>query len=102
MTPAFIGANPTLLLDYGVDMMIKLPDDSKQLDDAKKEQLRYQVAHSIMIQHYGTMTAAKNPLMYKVMRHPHGQTLKQLEAFAGETWNNYFYPFQHCLISVER
>jgi hypothetical protein len=101
-TPAFIGVNPPLLLDYGVEMLIKLPEDFKQLDDTRKAQLRYQVAQSILIHSYETATATKNPLMYKMMHHPHGRTLKQLEAFAGGTWNNCLPPFQECLISAER
>lgn len=40
--------------------------------------------------------------MYKVMRHPHGQTLKQLDAFAGTTWDNCLFPFEECLIRVEK
>lgn len=101
-TPVFIGASPPLLLDYGVDMLMKLPDNFKQLDDATKEQLRYRVAQSIFIHSYETLTAENNPLMYKMMHHPHGQTLKQLEAFTGATWDNCLYPLQECLISVER
>jgi len=101
-TPVFIGANPPLLLDYGVDMLMKLPENFKALDDATKDKLRYQVSQSVLIHTYETCTAEKNPLMYKVMRHPHGQTLKQLEAFAGSTWDNCLFPFEECLIRVER
>ncbi|KAF2127780.1 hypothetical protein P153DRAFT_368332 [Dothidotthia symphoricarpi CBS 119687] len=100
-TPVFIGANPPLLLDYGIDMLMKLPGNFKALDDATKDQLRYQVSQSVLIHTYETLTAEKNPLMYKVMRHPHGQTLKQLEAFVGSTWDNSLFPFEECLIRVE-
>jgi hypothetical protein len=100
--PVFIGANPPLLLDYGVDMLMKLPENFKALDDATKDKLRYQVSQSIPVHTYETSTAEKNPLMYKVMRHPHGQTLKQLEAFVGSTWDNCLFPFAECLIRVER
>jgi hypothetical protein len=101
-TPVFIGANPPLLLDYSVEMLMNLPDDFKQLDEVTKDRLRHQVAQSILIYSYETETAEKNPLMNKMMRYPHGQTLKQLEAFAGGTWDNCLYPFQECLIRVER
>ncbi|KAJ4376327.1 Phosphotransferase enzyme [Neocucurbitaria cava] len=101
-TPVFIGANPPLLLDYGVEMLMKLPDNFKKLDNATQNQLRYQVSQSVLIHVYETTTAEKNPLMYKVMRHPHGQTLKQLEAFVGSTWDNCLFPFVECLIRVER
>ncbi|KAF2454103.1 kinase-like domain-containing protein [Lineolata rhizophorae] len=99
--PVFIGANPPSLLDYGVDLLMKLPDNFKQLDEVTKDQLRYQVSESILIRSYETLTAEKNPLMYKMMRHPYGQTLKRLEAFVGSTWDNCLYPLQDCLIRVE-
>lgn len=60
------------------------------------------MSQSILIHSYETLTAEKNPLMYKVMRHPHGQTLKQLDAFAGTTWDNCLFPFEECLIRVEK
>ncbi|KAH7382206.1 kinase-like domain-containing protein [Pyrenochaeta sp. MPI-SDFR-AT-0127] len=100
-TPVFIGANPPLLLDYSVDMLMKFPDNFQELDGATKDQLRYQVSQSVLIHAYETLTAEKNPLMYRMMRHPHGQTLKQLEAFVGSTWDSCLYPFEECLIRVE-
>ncbi|RMD39186.1 hypothetical protein DV735_g5946, partial [Chaetothyriales sp. CBS 134920] len=39
-TPVFLGANPPLLLDYGVDMLMKLPDNFKSLDEATKNRFR--------------------------------------------------------------
>lgn len=100
-TSMFIGANPPLLLDYRISMMMKLPEDFKSLDDATKEQLRYQVSQSILIHTYETSTAENDPLFYKAMLHPHGQTLKQLEAFAGSTWDNCLLPFEECFIRVK-
>jgi hypothetical protein len=100
--PVFIGANPPPLLDYGVDMLMKFPENFKALDDDAKDRLRYQVSQSILIHTYETSTAEKNPLMKKVMRHPHGQTLKQLEAFVGSTWDHCLFPLEECLICVER
>jgi hypothetical protein len=97
----FIGANPPLLLDYGIDMLMALPENFKALDDATKDQLRYQVSQSILIQTYETRTADTNPVMHKAMRHPHGQTLKQVEAFAGGTWDNCLFPFEECLMRME-
>ncbi|KAF2235077.1 hypothetical protein EV356DRAFT_523458 [Viridothelium virens] len=101
-TPVFLGANPPLLLDYGIDMLMKLPDNFKNLDEVTKDQLRYQVSQSILIHAYETLTAEKNPLMNTMMRYPHSQTLKQLEAFAGSSWDNCLFPLQECLIRVEK
>lgn len=36
-TPVFIGANLLLLLDYGVDILMKLPDNFKELNKATKD-----------------------------------------------------------------
>jgi len=101
-SPVFIGANPPLLLDYGIDMLMKLPENFKALDDITKDKLKYQVSQSILIHTYEESTVEKNPLMYKVMHHPHGQTLKQLEAFVGSTWDNCLFPLEECLIRVAR
>ncbi|RJE24536.1 hypothetical protein PHISCL_03123 [Aspergillus sclerotialis] len=100
--PLFIGPKPPSLLDYNIEMMMKLPDHYEVLDEASKEKLRYQVSQSILIHSYETRTVAQNPLMYKMMRHLHGKTLKHLEAFAGGTWDNCLFPFRECLIRVER
>jgi hypothetical protein len=97
----FIGANPPLLLDYGIDMLMALPENFHTLDDATKERLRYQVSQSILIHTYETRTADTNPVMHKAMRHPHGQTLKQVEAFAGGTWDNCLFPLEECLMRME-
>lgn len=102
ITPLFIGPKPPSLLDYGVEMMMKLPDSYEGLDQAAKEQLRYQVSQSILIHSYESRTAAENPLMHKMMRHLQGKTLKHLEAFAGATWDNCLFPLRECLIRAER
>jgi hypothetical protein len=100
--PPFLGANLPSLVDYSIDMMMFLPEGFKSLEEEEKEKLRYQVAQSIMIHTYETSTRKKNPVMFKVMHLPHGSTLKQLEAFANSTWDNTLFPFEECLIRVER
>lgn len=100
--PAIIGANPPKLLDYGIEMLMEPPENVEALDDATREELRYRAYQSLLIHTYETSTAKKNPLMNKVMRHPHGQTLKQLEAFVGSTWDNCLIHFESCLTTVEK
>jgi hypothetical protein len=41
-----------MLLDYGVAMMMKLPDNFKELTETAKEQLRYQVVQPISMHPY--------------------------------------------------
>lgn len=101
-TPPFLGYNPPSLLDYSISMKMFLPENFKTLDDATKEKLRYQVAQSILIHRYETSTCKKNPVMFKVLHLPNGKTIKQLEAFAGGTWDNTLFPFEECLMRVER
>ncbi|EME40309.1 hypothetical protein DOTSEDRAFT_91507 [Dothistroma septosporum NZE10] len=102
ITPPFIGMNPPSMLDYGIDMMMKLPQNFKSLDEADKENLRYQVSQSISITAYEAKTASINPPLIKMMRAAHGQTLKQLEAFANATWDNCLYPFNETLLRVQQ
>jgi hypothetical protein len=102
MAPVFIGAKPLLLLDYGVDILMQLPDHLKKLGEMTRERLRYQVSQSIPIHEYETQTAQKNLLVYKTMHHMHGQTLKLLDAFAGTTWDGCLYAFDECLMQVQK
>ncbi|KXT03389.1 hypothetical protein AC578_3947 [Pseudocercospora eumusae] len=102
ITPPFLGINPPSVLDYGVDILMKLPDNFKSLDDNEKERLRYQVSQSLLITAYETKTAEINQINHKVMRLNHGQTLKQLEAFAHSTWDDGLYPLNECLLRVQR
>lgn len=102
ITPPFIGINPPSMLDYGVDIMMKLPQNFKSLGEADKEKLRYQVSQSILITAYEAETASINPPLIKMMQTAHGQTLKQLEAFANATWDNCLYPFNETLLRVQQ
>ncbi|CAA9966968.1 hypothetical protein PTMSG1_10327 [Pyrenophora teres f. maculata] len=83
-TPVFIGANPPLLLDYGIDMLMKLPENFKRLDDSTKDKVRYQVSQYIFIHTYETYTAENNPLIFCWLY------LGQLS-----------FPLEECLIRVE-
>lgn len=67
--PMFIGSNPPKLLDYGVDILMNLPENFSQLDENTKDQLRYRFSQSILIHAYETKTASENPLMHRMMHH---------------------------------
>lgn len=101
-TPPFIGVHAPSILDYGVEILMYLPDNFKSLDDGDKEKLRYQVSQSIMISAYEAKIAKTKPLLNKGLRINHGQTLKQLEAFANATWDNCLFPFNGCLLRIQR
>ena len=50
-----IGANPSKILDYGVDMLMEPPENFSELDDATKARPEYQVYQSTLIDPYQTV-----------------------------------------------
>lgn len=82
MTLIFIGANTPKILDYSVAIIIKYPNNYKELNQIIKDGLRYRLGQSILIHEYKTRTTKENPLIHKMMRHTQGKTRKELEAFA--------------------
>ena len=83
-------------------MLTELPENFSELNDAAQKQLEYQVSQSVMIDFYQTFTREQNPIMYKLMHLPFGPTLKRLEAFAGDSWDNDLIYLRHSLIMFER
>lgn len=100
--PVFITANPPKVLDYNVEMLMKLPVGFKQLDEETKDKLRHQVSQSILIHAYETRTAHVNPIMYLMMRHLDSKTLKEIVAFTSGTWEHGYLPLRDCLIRIQR
>ncbi len=80
--------------------MMKGPENFDQLDQTTKDKILDQVAQSILIHSYERKTARQNPLMHQMMRHVHGKTLKELEAFANSSWDNCLLSFRESLIQV--
>ncbi|KAL1982712.1 hypothetical protein VTN96DRAFT_963 [Rasamsonia emersonii] len=100
--PMFLGSNPPKLLDYGVDILMNLPENFSQLDEDTKDQLRYRFSQSVLIHAYETRTAVENPLMHRMMHNYQGKTLKEIVAFASDTWDSGLFPLRECLIRIER
>ncbi|KAF2010202.1 phosphotransferase enzyme family protein [Aaosphaeria arxii CBS 175.79] len=93
---------PPLMLDYSVERRLFFPDNFKTLNEDEKNEIRYQVSQSILINSYETATAKINPVIHQKLHHPAGKTLKQLETFAGGSWDNCIFPLIECLLHVKR
>lgn len=100
--PLMLQARTPRLINYNVDIMLKLPENFKELDNGEKERIRDQVSKSIQLYIYEHETGRRNPLLNKARRQPFGKTLAQLVDFAGDSWDDDILPFRDCLISLER
>ncbi|EGC46551.1 phosphotransferase enzyme family protein [Histoplasma capsulatum var. duboisii H88] len=100
--PLMLQARTPQLINYNVDIMLKLPENFKELDNGEKRRIRDQVSKSIQLYIYEHGTGRRNPLLNKARRQPFGKTLAQLADFAGNSWDDDILPFRDCLISLER
>ncbi len=100
--PLFIQARPPQLVDYHGEVILKFPENFKDLGDDEKKKLRRQVASSIILHLYAIYTAKENPRLSKVFHGDHGRTRTRPTAFAGYTWADDILPFRESLIRVER
>ena len=95
-------ACPPRLLDYVGEVMLKLPENFKELEADEQDRFSHQVTSSILLYIYETKTAKLNPPLNRVLRLEHGKTLTELVDFAADTWDDDILPFRECLIRVER
>lgn len=100
--PTVVRARAPRLLDYNGEIKLKLPEYFKELDETEKDRLRHQVSMSILTYIYESETAKENPILSRVLCLRHGNTLHELIAMAGDTWDDDILPLRECLIRVER
>ena len=100
--PLFIQARTPQLVDHHGDMILRLPENYKELEDEEKARVKHQVASSIARYTYETHTAKVNPRLSKVFQFEHGRTKTEPISFAGDTWDNDILPFRETLINLER
>lgn len=89
-------------MDYHGEVILKFPENFKDLEDDEKKTLRRQVASSIILHLYAIYTAKENPRLSKVFHGENGRTRSRPIAFAGDTWADDIIPFRESLIRVER
>jgi len=75
------GTQPPMLLDYGVAMMMELPDNFKELTETAKEQLRYQVVQPISMHPYEAWTCESKTINVQNDAAFTGQNSKAAECF---------------------
>ena len=100
--PLFVQARVPQLVDHPGDIILRLPENYKDLGDEEKARVRHQVASSIVRYTYETHTAKVNPRLSKVFQFEHGRTRTEPISFAGDTWDNDILPFRETLINIER
>jgi hypothetical protein len=89
-------------VDHQGEVVLKFPENFKDIEDDKKIKLRRQIASSIILHLYETNTAKENPRLNKVFRDKHGRTRTEPITFAGDTWDDDILPLRESLIRVER
>lgn len=96
--PLMLQARTPRLINYNMDIILKLPENFKELNNGEKERIRDQVSKSIQLYIYKHGTGRRNPLLNKARRQPFGKTLAQLVDFAGNSWDDDILLFRECLI----
>ena len=102
MGPFILQARQPQLLDHEGEILLKLPENFKDLEIDEKSRLREQVSSSILLYIYETHTATHNPLLGRLYRLQHGPTRSDPILFAGNTWQGSILPLRESLIRVER
>jgi Phosphotransferase enzyme family len=101
--PLFLQARHPRLLDYNGELMLKLPENFKYINDEdERARLRTNVEKSIVLYTYEAGTARANPLLKEVLHVPQGRTRRQTVEFATDTWDGDILPFRQCLIRIAR
>ncbi|KAI9675676.1 MAG: Phosphotransferase enzyme [Caeruleum heppii] len=100
--PLFLQARHPRLVNYQGDMVLKLPENFRDLGDDEKVRIKSQVAKSIITHLYELNTAKQNPRLNKVFRSKHGRTRWEPIQFAGDTWDDDILPLRESLIRVEK
>jgi hypothetical protein len=95
-------ARTPLLVEYKGIILLKVPEDFKDLPPDEQVQLEDRVRRSILVYLYELNTKKQNPALDRVLRHPHGKTIDQLVEFAGMTWDGDILLLREYLIKLER
>ena len=100
--PLILRARHPQLVDYNGAIVLKHPANFKELDPAKKEEMRDQISRSIVLYLYEKQIAKEIPLLHKVLRYEYGRTRCEPILFAGDTWEDDILPLRESLIRLER
>lgn len=101
--PLFLQARHPRLVDYNGEVMLKIPEHCKDIDDeGEKARIRKQVEKSIVLWAYEFDTKRANPVLHEIFHFPHGRTRRDAVEFSANTWDGDIIPFGECLIRIVR
>lgn len=100
--PLFLQYRYPKLVNYAGDVMLRLPENYKDMEKSEKDRVASQVERSIVQYLYETETKKQNPLLVEIKDIPRATTRRQTIGFAEDTWDRDILPFRQCLIRLER
>ena len=100
--PLFLQYRTPKLVKYTGDLILRLPENYRDMEERVKERVAKQVERSLVQYFYELRTQKRNPLLAEVNNVPHGTTRRQTIEFAGDTWEGDILPFRQCLIRLEK
>jgi len=100
--PLFLQAQHPRLIHHNGEVMLRLPENFKDLDEDEQTQVQEQVGSSILLYIYETTTTSENPPLAQVYCLPLGRLRRDVVTFCENTWEDDILPFRQCLIRIER
>ncbi|KAL4877121.1 kinase-like domain-containing protein [Aspergillus karnatakaensis] len=100
--PLILQARHPRLVQYNGDMILKAPENFKDLEPDEEKRARDQMSKSIILYLYEKQLAKEVPLLHKVLRFDHGRIRCEPILFAGDTWDDDIIPLRESLIRIEK
>lgn len=100
--PLFLQAQPSPLVDYHGDMLLKRPNNFDELDAEQQTQIKQKIFKSTLLQLYLMETEERNLILAKTYDLDHGKTRRLPVELVGNTWDDDTVSFRESLINVER
>jgi hypothetical protein len=100
--PLFLQAQPSPILDYRGEIILKRPDNFDDLSSDEQAEIKRTISKSTLFQLYLLETEQRNPLLARAFHLDHGKTRRLPVALSGNTWDDDIVSFRGSLIDVER
>ncbi len=100
--PLFLQYQYPKLVNYNGKVILRLPENYKDMEKGEKDQVANQVERSLVQYLYEIETQKQNPLLVEVNNVPQRETRTQTIGYGEDTWDGDILPFRQCLIRIER
>jgi hypothetical protein len=100
--PLFLQTQPSPLVDYQGDILLRRPENFDDLDSEHQTQIKQKIFKSTLFQLYLLETEKRTPLLTRTFHLDHGKTRRLPVELAGNTWDDDIVSFREALINVER